>query len=86
MSTVAPGVRVTVVPPRELTRLGCRHRHYMVGLPLEGAVGVVDRIDPRFGDHRVVVVFPTIHTPPFGSPWVDVFAPTELVTEPEYAF
>ncbi len=79
IGAIRPGTRVMVVSPRELLRLNCHHQHYAVGLPLEDAVGVVDRIDRRFRDHRVVVVFPTIHTPPFGSAWVDVFAPDELV-------
>jgi hypothetical protein len=48
-------------------------------LPLFQSVGRVDRIDERYGEHSVVVVFPTIACPPFGSAWVDTFAPGELV-------
>lgn len=56
-------------------------------LPLFQAVGKVDRHDPRFGDHHVVVVFRTVLCPFTGVPWVDRFAPRELVdVEPYYAF
>jgi hypothetical protein len=48
-------------------------------LPLRGAVGVVDRLDERYGDHLVVVRFPTVIVPPFGHAWVDAFAPDEVV-------
>jgi hypothetical protein len=46
-------------------------------------VGVVDRIDARCRDHRVVVRFPSVAVPPFGASWVDAFSPGELaVVEP----
>lgn len=61
--------------------------HLTSGLPLEGTVGVVDRVDRRFADHNVIVVFHTIVTRPFGEPWVDGFTADELeLVEPRYAF
>jgi hypothetical protein len=53
-------------------------RHLQRALPLESAVGVVDRLDERYGDHPVVVRFPTVTVPPFGQAWVDGFAADEL--------
>jgi hypothetical protein len=54
-------------------------RRLQTHLPLFQNVGVVDRIDQHRGEHRVVVVFHGLHVPPFGSCWVDVFRPDELV-------
>jgi hypothetical protein len=53
--------------------------HLTAELPLFQNVGTVDRVDARYGDHCVIVRFPTIACPPFGSPWVDAFTPDELV-------
>lgn len=79
MSALVPGTCVMVVPQRELLRLGCHLRHYLGGLALDGAIGVVDRIDNRYRDHRVIVRFPSLHCPPFGTVWVDAFRADELV-------
>ena len=38
----------------------------------------MDQIDERYGEHRVVVVFPGIRVPPFGTAWCDAFAESEL--------
>jgi hypothetical protein len=67
-------------PVCELTdRLSEQSVHLVRELPLFQNVGVVDRVDDRYGDHCVVVRFLTIACPPFGSPWVDAFTPEELV-------
>ena len=84
---IRPGARVRVVSASELVRQGCHHKHYLHGVVLDGAVGVVDRIDPRYGKHRVVAEFPTVTTQPFGTAWADCFGADELeIAEPEYAF
>ncbi len=41
-----------------------------------GAIGTVDRIDERFGEHCVVVVFDLWH---LGTQWTDRFKPSKLV-------
>ena len=53
--------------------------HLATEVPLLQNVGVVDRIDERFGEHCVIVVFRGIRTAPFGGPWVDAFTPDELL-------
>jgi hypothetical protein len=62
----------------------CGH-HTSRDLPLFQQIGIVDRVDERYGEHRYVVVFPTLTVPPFGSAWVDSFTADELVPvdEPE---
>jgi hypothetical protein len=76
--TIRPGARVLVrfagLPQSSPCQL-----HLVRELPLLQSVGTVDRIDAWRGDHSVVVVFRSIACPPFGSPWVDVFTPDELV-------
>jgi len=54
------------------------NRHCEGSIPIRGAVGTVDQIDERYGEHRVVVVFPGIRVPPFGTAWCDAFAESEL--------
>jgi hypothetical protein len=46
--------------------------------------GVVDRLDDRFGDHPIIVVFISLRHPPFGEPWVEGFSDVELerIAEP----
>ena len=78
MNTLSPGTRVLVRWAGLLHTSPCGV-HLQKDLPLFQNVGIVDRIDDRRGDHCVVVVFPTIHIPPLGSCWVDVFIPDELV-------
>ena len=75
---IRPGTRV-LVRWAGLPKVSPCHRHLQSTLPLFQSVGVVDRIDDRRGGHPVVVVFPTIRTPPFGTAWVDTFAADELV-------
>jgi hypothetical protein len=72
---IRPGALVLVRFDR---RSPCPH-HMQMSLPLFQNVGVVDRIDAHYGEHCVVVRFPTIACPPFGSPWVDAFSPGEVV-------
>ena len=72
MSDIRPGDRVRVVfPPKSV----CIHQRYV---ETEGEVGVMDRLDARFGDHPIVVVFDGLRHPPFNDPWVDRFSATEL--------
>jgi hypothetical protein len=79
MSTaVSPGARV-LVRWAGLPHVSPCERHLQRQLPLFQQVGSVDRIDTWRGEHRVVVVFHGLHVPPFGSLWVDVFRPDELV-------
>lgn len=50
-------------------------------------VGKVDRIDPRYSPHSVIVEVRTVACPILGTSWVDSFTPGELVlVEPRYAF
>ena len=72
---ITPGAHVLVRHDRHQP---CT-RHLLHSLSLFQHVGVVDRIDPRLGDHQVVVRFPTIVCLPFGEPWVDCFMASELV-------
>jgi hypothetical protein len=74
---IRPGARVLVRWAGVPHASPC-HLHLQADLPLFQSVGIVDRIDERFGKHCVVVRFPTIVSPPFGSAWVDTFAPDEL--------
>jgi hypothetical protein len=55
------------------------HLHLARELPLFQSVGTVDRVDKRYGEHCVVVVFQAIPCPPFGGAWVDAFELDELV-------
>ena len=74
MSTsIRPGDRVRVVfPPKHV----CIHHQRYV--KTEGEFGVVDRLDARFGDHPIIVVFNSLRHPPFGEPWVETFSAVEL--------
>jgi hypothetical protein len=70
--TIRPGDRVRVAfPPMHVC-----HRHAMV--KTMGEIGVVDRLDDRFGDHPIIVVFNALRHPPFNDPWVESFSPVEL--------
>jgi hypothetical protein len=75
---ITPGARVLVrwagVPHVSPCSL-----HLASDVPLFQNVGTVDRIDARYGEHCVVVVFRSIATPPFGTAWCDTFTPSELV-------
>ena len=77
-TAVVPGARVLVRWAGVPHASPC-HRHLTSELPLFQNDGVVDRIDERRGDHCVIVVFPTIVCPPFGTAWCDVFTSDELV-------
>jgi hypothetical protein len=44
----------------------------------EGEIGLVDRLDARFGDHPIVVAFATLRHRPFSDPWADAHSPVEL--------
>jgi hypothetical protein len=70
-----PGFHVLIRFDR---RSPCGH-HLLHDLPLFQAVGVVDRIDTRCRGHPVIVRFPTVPVPPFGTAWCDAFATGELV-------
>jgi len=76
--TISPGARVPV-RWASLPRVSPCSLHLERDLPLFQSVGVVDRIDERYGEHSDVVRLPTITMPPFGSPWVDAFTPDEPV-------
>lgn len=83
---IRPGDRV-LVRWAGLPKTSPCHRHLQSELPLFQSVGVVDRIDERYGQHCLIVLFLTIRTEPFGTAWVDAFRADELVrVEPEYAF
>jgi hypothetical protein len=56
-TTITASAHVRVTPRNELVRQRCHAVHYLAGVPLEGAIGMVDRVDGRHGDHSVVVVF-----------------------------
>ena len=73
MGAVKAGDRVRVaIPWNEPCSLHC-----LEAIPaLLQAIGTVDRVDERFGDHRVVVVFDLWH---LGTRWTDRFRPSELV-------
>ena len=60
-----------VFPPKHL----CRFQNVV---QTEGEVGVVERLDERFGDHSVIVVFTTVRHPPFNDPWVRGFNAVKL--------
>jgi hypothetical protein len=70
-----PGTRVLV---RHDRCWPCFH-HCIKDVPLFQNIGVVDRLDDRWGEHRVVVMFAPIRAPHTGEPWVDAFTPAELV-------
>jgi hypothetical protein len=71
--TIRPGDRVRVVfPPKH----ACVHHQRYV--PTEGQIGVVNRLDYRFGDHPIIVVFNCLRHPPFSDPWVEGFGADEL--------
>jgi hypothetical protein len=73
-TTITAGARVRVKPPNELVRHRCHAVHSLAGVPLEGAVGQVDRIDTD-RDYPVVVLFDLwCH----GTRWMDSFRPEEL--------
>jgi hypothetical protein len=72
--TIRPGDRVRVAfPPKHV----CIY-HFDRFVKTEGEIGQVDRLDDRFGDHPIVVVFNGLRHPPFGEPWVDTFSAVEL--------
>lgn len=75
---IRPGARV-LVRFAGLPAVSPCHLHLTSDVPLFQNVGVVDRMDERYGEHCVVVRFPTIKTEPFGEAWVDAFTPAELV-------
>ena len=66
------GDRVRVAIPRNQP---C-HLHSLESVPVLGAIGTVDRVDERLGEHSVVVVFDLWH---LGTRWTDRFRPSELV-------
>ena len=67
-----PGDRVRVAIPRnEPCSL-----HSLETVPVLGVIGTVDRVEERFGEHCVVVVFDLWHR---GTRWTDRFKPSELV-------
>ncbi len=66
-----PGDRVRVAIPRNEP---C-HLHSTETAPVLGVTGTVDRVDERFGDHCVLVVFDLWHE---GTRWTDRFKPSEL--------
>jgi hypothetical protein len=81
-STIAPGARV-LVRWAGLPKSSPCHLHLTLEFPLLQNVGAVDRIDERYGEHCVIVVFRGIACPPFGAPWVDAFTPDELMAVDE---
>ena len=68
---IKAGARVRVAIPRKQP---C-HLHSLESVPVLGAIGTVDRVDERLGDHSVVV-FDLWH---LGTRWTDRFMPSELV-------
>ncbi len=69
MGGVKAGDRVRVAIPRtEPCSLHC-----LEALPVLGAIGTVDRVDERLGDHCVVVVFDLWYQ---GTRWTDRFKPS----------
>jgi hypothetical protein len=62
-----PGARVLVCWAG-LPRVSPCSLHLASDLPLFQSVGTVDRVDERYGEHSVIVVFRGIACPPFGSP------------------
>ena len=69
---IRAGDRVRVAIPRTQP---C-HLHSIETVPVQGAIGTVDRVDERLGEHSVVVVFDLWH---LGTRWTDRFIPSELV-------
>ena len=74
-TSICPGDRVRVVFPAKHL---CPIHGAMAMVETEGEVGTVDRLDARFGDHPIVVVFDALRHPPFNDPWVDRYSPVEL--------
>jgi hypothetical protein len=71
MGAVKAGDRVRVAIPRnQPCSLDC-----LDAVPVLGAIGTVDRVDERLGEHNVVVVFDLWH---LGTRWTDRFRPSEL--------
>ncbi len=68
---IEAGTRVRVAIPRNEP---C-HLHALNAVPVLGAIGTVDRVDDRLGEHCVVVVFDLWH---LGTQWTDRFRPSEL--------
>jgi hypothetical protein len=69
---IVAGARVRVAIPRnEVCSL-----HSVESVPVLEAIGTVDRVDERLGEHCVVVVFDLWH---LGMQWTDRFMPSELV-------
>jgi hypothetical protein len=66
------GARVRVAIPRNEP---C-HLHSLDSVPVLGAIGTVDRVDERLGEHGVVVVFELWHQ---GTRSMHRFRPSELV-------
>src|SRR5687768_10459167 len=77
---MSPGIRPGARVPVRHDRRHPRAHHEGKDLALFQHVGVVDRIDERFGDHRYIVVFPTLAVPPFGAAWCDAFTASEPVS------
>ena len=68
---IGAGARVRVAIPRNQP---CS-LHCLDSVPVVGAVGTVDRVDERLGEHCVVVVFDLRH---LGTRRTDRFIPSEL--------
>jgi hypothetical protein len=73
-SGIRPGTHV-LVRWAGLPHVSPCHLYPVRELPLFQSVGIVDRIDGRYGEHCVMVVFRGIPVPPFGTAWCDVFTP-----------
>ncbi len=71
MGALRPGDRVRVA----ILRNEPCHLHSLETVPVLGAIGTVDRVDERFGEHCVVVVFDLWYQ---GTRWTDRFKPSEL--------
>ena len=68
---IEAGARVRVAIPRNQP---CA-LHCFDAVPVLGAIGTVDRVDARLGEHCMVVVFDLWH---LGTRWTDRFRPSEL--------
>ena len=66
------GDRVRVAIPRNQP---CS-LHCVESVPMLEAIGTVDRVDERLGEHCLVVVFDLWH---LGTQWTDRFRPSKLV-------
>jgi hypothetical protein len=71
---VTPGARMRVAIPRDKP---CT-LHLVESIPIQGAIGTVDRVDESLGTHCIVVVF-DLWT--HGTRWTDRFRPSELAVQ-----